>query len=123
MYVSVRNVSMMHAHRPVKVIRLLGRNTVEEIILRRAEAKLQLTSAVIEGGHFSLGASKDALVADNNLQVRQCFFTLVVSMDALVAIKLIDLQPKHHHKDYRTREPHFFNINRPIKQCMCCHSL
>ncbi|KAK2190804.1 hypothetical protein NP493_68g04006 [Ridgeia piscesae] len=56
--------------RPVKVIRLLGRNTVEEIILKRAEAKLQLTSAVIEGGHFSLGASKDALVADNNLQLQ-----------------------------------------------------
>ena len=56
--------------RPVKVIRLLGRNTVEEIILRRAEAKLQLTNAIIEGGQFSLGASKAALVADSTLQVR-----------------------------------------------------
>ncbi|KAI0219754.1 Chromodomain-helicase-DNA-binding protein 1-like [Lamellibrachia satsuma] len=56
--------------RPVKVIRLLGRNTVEEIILKRAETKLQLTSAVIEGGHFSLGANKDALIADNNMQLQ-----------------------------------------------------
>ncbi|MBN3299546.1 CHD1L protein, partial [Amia calva] len=40
--------------RPVKVIRLLARDTVEEVVYRRAASKLLLTSTVIEGGHFSL---------------------------------------------------------------------
>ncbi|KAJ8409865.1 hypothetical protein AAFF_G00209060 [Aldrovandia affinis] len=40
--------------RAVKVIRLLGRDTVEEIVYRRAATKLLLTNTVIEGGHFSL---------------------------------------------------------------------
>ncbi|XP_036426586.1 LOW QUALITY PROTEIN: chromodomain-helicase-DNA-binding protein 1-like [Colossoma macropomum] len=40
--------------RAVKVIRLLGRDTVEEIIYSRAVSKLRLTSAVIEEGRFSL---------------------------------------------------------------------
>ncbi|XP_067228903.1 chromodomain-helicase-DNA-binding protein 1-like [Chanodichthys erythropterus] len=40
--------------RPVKVIRLLGRDTVEEIIYSRAVSKLRLTDTVIEGGRFSL---------------------------------------------------------------------
>ncbi|KAF7237536.1 Chromodomain-helicase-DNA-binding protein 1-like [Varanus komodoensis] len=44
--------------KPVKIIRLIGRDTVEEIIYRRAASKLQLASTVIEGGHFSLGAQK-----------------------------------------------------------------
>ncbi|KAL8602933.1 hypothetical protein ACOMHN_057243 [Nucella lapillus] len=39
-------------NRPVKVIRLIGRNTVEEIILSRAEDKLKLTDTVIEKGEF-----------------------------------------------------------------------
>ncbi|KAI5109512.1 chromodomain-helicase-DNA-binding protein 1-like, partial [Silurus meridionalis] len=39
--------------RPVKVIRLCGRDTVEEIILSRAASKLRLTDTVIEEGHFS----------------------------------------------------------------------
>ncbi|ETE57336.1 Chromodomain-helicase-DNA-binding protein 1-like protein, partial [Ophiophagus hannah] len=43
---------------PVKIIRLIGRDTVEEIIYRRAIAKLQLTNIVIEGGQFALGAHK-----------------------------------------------------------------
>ena len=38
---------------PVKVLRLICRDTAEELILKRAEAKLSLTSAVIEGGQFS----------------------------------------------------------------------
>lgn len=38
---------------PVKVLRLICRDTAEEVILKRAEAKLSLTSAVIEGGQFS----------------------------------------------------------------------
>ena len=60
------------SYRSVKVIRLIGRDSVEEIVLRRAEAKLKLTNTVIEGGQFSLGASKEkeSLIADNNLQVR-----------------------------------------------------
>ena len=39
--------------RPVKVIRLLGRHSVEEIILKRAHSKLELTNTVIEGGQVS----------------------------------------------------------------------
>ncbi|XP_061593050.1 chromodomain-helicase-DNA-binding protein 1-like isoform X2 [Cololabis saira] len=41
-------------NRPVKVIRLLARDTVEEIMYSRAASKLQLTHAVIEEGRFSL---------------------------------------------------------------------
>lgn len=40
--------------RPVKVIRLLARNTVEEIMYSRAVSKLHLTTIVIEDGRFSL---------------------------------------------------------------------
>lgn len=36
------------------MIRLIGRNTVEEIILKRAEDKLKLTDEVIEKGEFDL---------------------------------------------------------------------
>ncbi|XP_060776124.1 chromodomain-helicase-DNA-binding protein 1-like isoform X3 [Neoarius graeffei] len=39
--------------RPVKVIRLLGRDTVEEVVYSRAVSKLQLTNTVIEEGQFS----------------------------------------------------------------------
>lgn len=42
--------SLSSFDRPVKVIRLVGRSTVEEIILRRADEKLKLTNKVIEGG-------------------------------------------------------------------------
>ncbi|XP_051928976.1 chromodomain-helicase-DNA-binding protein 1-like isoform X2 [Hippocampus zosterae] len=41
-------------HRPVKVVRLLARDTVEEIMYSRAVSKLELTNAVIEEGRFSL---------------------------------------------------------------------
>ena len=56
----------------MKVIRLVGRDTVEEIVLKRAEAKLELTHTVIEGGQFSLAANEDnhSLIADSNMQVR-----------------------------------------------------
>lgn len=40
--------------RPVKVIRLLGRDTVEEMVYSRAVSKLRLTDTVIEEGRFSL---------------------------------------------------------------------
>ncbi|XP_053383747.1 chromodomain-helicase-DNA-binding protein 1-like [Mercenaria mercenaria] len=56
--------------RPVKVIRLISKNTVEEIILKRAEEKLQLTSAVIKEGEFSLGASKQALFTDDKVKLQ-----------------------------------------------------
>lgn len=36
------------------MIRLLGRDTVEEIVYRRAASKLRLTNTVIEEGRFSL---------------------------------------------------------------------
>nr|XP_019935975.1 PREDICTED: chromodomain-helicase-DNA-binding protein 1-like [Paralichthys olivaceus] len=41
-------------NRPVKVIRLLARHTVEELMYSRAVSKLHLTKAVIEEGRFSL---------------------------------------------------------------------
>ena len=34
----------------MKIIRLVSRSTVEEIVLKRADAKLKLTNTVIEGG-------------------------------------------------------------------------
>ncbi|KAM6962952.1 chromodomain-helicase-DNA-binding protein 1-like [Aplochiton taeniatus] len=40
--------------RPVKVIRLLARDTVEEIVYSRAVSKMKLTNTVIEEGRFSL---------------------------------------------------------------------
>uniref|UniRef100_H3CH38 Chromodomain helicase DNA binding protein 1-like n=1 Tax=Tetraodon nigroviridis TaxID=99883 RepID=H3CH38_TETNG len=40
--------------RPVKVIRLIGRDTVEEIMYCRAASKLNLTKTVMEDGRFSL---------------------------------------------------------------------
>ncbi|KAL4656875.1 chromodomain-helicase-DNA-binding protein 1-like isoform X2 [Arapaima gigas] len=40
--------------RAVKIIRLLARDTVEEIVYSRAVSKLQLTNTVIEEGRFSL---------------------------------------------------------------------
>ncbi|CAL8255432.1 unnamed protein product [Merluccius merluccius] len=40
--------------RPVKVIRLLGRDSVEEIVYSRASSKLDLTNTLIEEGRFSL---------------------------------------------------------------------
>ncbi|XP_014121854.2 chromodomain-helicase-DNA-binding protein 1-like isoform X1 [Zonotrichia albicollis] len=54
-------------HRPVKIIRLIGRDTVEEIIYRRAASKLRLTNAVVEGGQFALGAPKPQATAELQL--------------------------------------------------------
>jgi hypothetical protein len=54
-------------YRSVKVIRLIGRDTVEEIVCRKAASKLQLTNMIIEAGHFTLGAQKPS--ADADLQV------------------------------------------------------
>lgn len=59
--------SALTPYRSVKVIRLIGQDTVEEIVCRKAASKLQLTHTVIEGGHFTLGAQKPA--ADADLQV------------------------------------------------------
>ncbi|KAL5006528.1 hypothetical protein ScPMuIL_015334 [Solemya velum] len=56
--------------RPVKVIRLIGRNTVEEIVLRRAENKLKLTEKVIEEGQFSLEKSKQSLITDDKVKLQ-----------------------------------------------------
>lgn len=38
----------------MKVVRLLARDTVEEIMYSRAASKLHLTNTVIEEGRFSL---------------------------------------------------------------------
>ncbi|OXB68897.1 hypothetical protein ASZ78_005334 [Callipepla squamata] len=51
-------------HKPVKIIRLIGRDTVEEIIYRRAASKLRLTNAIVEGGQFALGVHKPQEASD-----------------------------------------------------------
>ncbi|XP_068681305.1 chromodomain-helicase-DNA-binding protein 1-like isoform X2 [Montipora foliosa] len=55
--------------RPVKIIRLVTRSTVEEIILKRADEKLKLTNTVIEGGKFSGGASAVNQIAETPTQL------------------------------------------------------
>ncbi|XP_005098173.1 chromodomain-helicase-DNA-binding protein 1-like [Aplysia californica] len=57
--------------RPVKVIRLIGRNTVEEIILRRAEEKLKLTEKVIEKGAFASASTSRQAFAQNGGQLQE----------------------------------------------------
>ena len=51
-YTHTRTHMHTHTHlfRPVKVIRLIAQHSVEEIVLKRAHAKLELTNTVIEGG-------------------------------------------------------------------------
>ncbi|MBN3288763.1 CHD1L protein, partial [Polyodon spathula] len=49
--------------RPVKIIRLIGRDTIEEIVYRRAMSKLKLTNTVIEGGQFSHRDEGDSSMA------------------------------------------------------------
>ncbi|KAK0060448.1 chromodomain-helicase-DNA-binding protein 1-like isoform X1 [Biomphalaria pfeifferi] len=56
--------------RPVKVIRLIGRNTVEEIILRRAEAKLKLTEKVIKNRAFA-AKSEDTTLSHNAEELQE----------------------------------------------------
>ena len=46
---------------------------MEEVILRRAEAKLKLTNTVIEGGQFSLKSKNTDLITDENVKV--CILT------------------------------------------------
>ncbi|KAK3736329.1 hypothetical protein QZH41_020800 [Actinostola sp. cb2023] len=55
--------------RPVKIIRLVARNTVEEIILKRADEKLKLTNSVLEGGQFSSVSQGLNHIADTNVQL------------------------------------------------------
>lgn len=53
--------------RPVKIIRLIGKNTVEEIILTRANEKLKLTDRIIEKGGFAVAGpstSKTSLISN-----------------------------------------------------------
>ncbi|XP_030680583.1 chromodomain-helicase-DNA-binding protein 1-like isoform X3 [Nomascus leucogenys] len=66
-------------NKSVKVIRLIGRDTVEEIVYRKAASKLQLTNMII-GGHFTLGAQKPA--ADADLQLSEI---LKFGLDKLLA--------------------------------------
>ena len=48
------------------MIRLIGRNTVEEIMLARAEAKLKLTSHVIGSDVTTSKNSVDLVLRDNS---------------------------------------------------------
>ncbi|KFP66618.1 Chromodomain-helicase-DNA-binding protein 1-like, partial [Cariama cristata] len=54
-------------HKPVKIIRLIGRDTIEEVIYRRAASKLRLTNAIVEGGQFALGTPKPQGAAELQL--------------------------------------------------------
>lgn len=59
--------------RPVKILRLIGSNTVEEIILRRAEMKLKLTEKVVEEGQFSILPQKGSnlsLITDSKVKLQ-----------------------------------------------------
>ncbi|XP_043928021.1 chromodomain-helicase-DNA-binding protein 1-like isoform X2 [Protopterus annectens] len=78
--------------RPVKVIRLVGRDTVEEIIYRRAVSKLKLTNAVIEAGQFRL--SEDTSKGNTDIQLSEI---LKFGLDELLSteestIRDIDLE-------------------------------
>uniref|UniRef100_A0A7N6ANC0 Chromodomain-helicase-DNA-binding protein 1-like n=1 Tax=Anabas testudineus TaxID=64144 RepID=A0A7N6ANC0_ANATE len=57
-------------NRPVKVIRLLARDTVEEIMYSRAVSKLHLTNTVIEEGRFSLLDQAQSAAAGLQLIIR-----------------------------------------------------
>ncbi|XP_072369573.1 chromodomain-helicase-DNA-binding protein 1-like isoform X1 [Scyliorhinus torazame] len=46
--------------KPVKNIRLIGRDTIEELIYRRATSKLRLTNTLIEGGQFSMKEGEES---------------------------------------------------------------
>ncbi|XP_069744831.1 chromodomain-helicase-DNA-binding protein 1-like isoform X2 [Narcine bancroftii] len=46
--------------RPVKIIRLIGRDTVEQLMYSRAMSKLKLTNTLIEGGQFSMLEGKQS---------------------------------------------------------------
>jgi hypothetical protein len=45
------------------------KNTVEEIIVRRADAKLKLTNVIIEGGQFSHASSFPGISSDSPVQL------------------------------------------------------
>ncbi|XP_014777205.1 chromodomain-helicase-DNA-binding protein 1-like isoform X1 [Octopus bimaculoides] len=49
--------------RPVKIIRLIGADTVEDIIFQRSAVKLKLTKRVIEEGNFSLKTQKASQIS------------------------------------------------------------
>uniref|UniRef100_A0A672QRR1 Chromodomain helicase DNA binding protein 1-like n=1 Tax=Sinocyclocheilus grahami TaxID=75366 RepID=A0A672QRR1_SINGR len=59
--------------RPVKVIRFLGRDTVEEIIYPRAVSKLRLTHTVIEEGRFSLLDQAQSAASGLQVEMRSKF--------------------------------------------------
>ena len=58
----------IYSSRPVKVIRLVAKETAEEIILKRSQAKLSLTHTVIEGGKFS-HMTQSHVTGDNSTQL------------------------------------------------------
>ncbi|XP_008102056.1 chromodomain-helicase-DNA-binding protein 1-like isoform X1 [Anolis carolinensis] len=68
-------------NKPVKIIRLIGRDTIEEIIYRRAASKLQLTNTIIEGGQFALGTQKSQ--ETDNIQLSEI---LKFGLDKLLSL-------------------------------------
>ncbi|XP_078514462.1 chromodomain-helicase-DNA-binding protein 1-like isoform X1 [Lissotriton helveticus] len=73
-------------NKPVKIIRLLGRDTVEEIIYRRAMSKLKLTNTVIDGGQFSLKGKSEA---EGDMQISEI---LKFGLDTLLSTEESTIQ-------------------------------
>lgn len=88
LYLTVLTVKshLCFARRAVKIIRLLGRDTVEEIIYSRAVSKLRLTNTVIEEGRFSL--LDQAQSAASGLQVRRGPRVWLLFYDYLCSLSL-----------------------------------
>ncbi|KAJ3599973.1 hypothetical protein NHX12_033925 [Muraenolepis orangiensis] len=68
--------------RPVKVIRLLGRDSVEEMVYSRAASKLDLTNTVIQEGRFSLLDQAQTAASSTGLQLSEI---LQFGVDKLLA--------------------------------------
>ena len=74
--------------KPVKIIRLIMKHSVEEIILRRAACKIELTDTIIEGGHFALGMGEEG--EDKQLVITE---VLKFGLDALLSEEAQDESP------------------------------
>lgn len=75
--------------RPVKIIRLIGRDTIEEIIYQRAASKLRLTNAIVEGGQFALGAPKPQGAAE--LQVKLSYILNLILIMSLEMFRSVSV--------------------------------
>uniref|UniRef100_H3ABN5 Chromodomain-helicase-DNA-binding protein 1-like n=1 Tax=Latimeria chalumnae TaxID=7897 RepID=H3ABN5_LATCH len=79
-------------NKPVQIIRLLARDTVEEIIYRRAVSKLKLTNAVIEKGQFDLRGGENKPGTSKGVTDIQLSEILKFGVDKLLASKESTIQ-------------------------------